>query len=77
MQTLSEFYKRYLEDELVKGGHATDLYGSAGWALGPSPVLLFESKLYRSLLYESLLFESKLYLGPAVNRQPGYRRKDS
>ena len=44
MQILSDFDKRYLEHELVKCGHATDLYGTAGLAWGPSQVLLFELK---------------------------------
>ena len=39
MQSLSEFYKRYLEHELVKVGHATDLSWTAGWAWDPSQVL--------------------------------------
>ena len=55
MQNLSETDKEYLEHELVKGGHATDFYGMAGWAWDPSPVLLFEPKPIQSLLYESCM----------------------
>ena len=46
MQSLSEFYQRYLEHELVKDGHAIDFYRTACWAWRPSPVLLFELKHY-------------------------------
>ena len=52
MRILSDIDKRYLEHELVKGGHAIDFYGMAGWAWDPSPVLLFEPKPIQSLLYE-------------------------
>ena len=31
-RSLSETDREYLEHELVKGGHATDFYGMAGWA---------------------------------------------
>ena len=62
MQILSDFDKRYLEHELVKGGHAIDLSGTAGWAWDPSPVLLFEPKPIQSLLYESCMDGPGRYL---------------
>ena len=44
-----------IENELVKVGHASLNYGTAGWAWDPSPVLLFEPKPIQSLLYESCM----------------------
>ena len=48
MQSLVEFYHRYLEHELVKGRPRPTFYGTAGGARHPAPVLLFELKLYSS-----------------------------
>ena len=62
MQTLSDIKQKYLEHELVKGGHATDLYGTAGWAWDPSPVLLFEPNPIQSFLYESCMDGPGRYL---------------
>ena len=62
MQSLSEFHSGYLENELVKGGHATDFYRTACWAWDPSPVLLFDLKPMQSLLYESCMDGPGRYL---------------
>ena len=62
MQSLSEPDREYLEYELIKGGHAIDVYRTAGWAWGPSPVLLFEPKPIQSLLYESCMDGPGRYL---------------
>ena len=51
-----------IENELVKVGHATLNYGTAGWAWDPSPVLLFEPKPIQSLLYESCMDGPGRYL---------------
>ncbi len=40
-----------------------------------APVLLFNMKML--MLSESYLEFTKLYVTPAVNRQPGFRREDS
>ena len=62
MQTLSDIKQGYLEHELVKGGHAIDFYGTAGWAWDPSPVLFFEPESIQSLLYESCMAGPGRYL---------------
>ena len=48
LQSLVAIWQMDIENELVKVGHATLNYGTAGWAWDPSPVLLFEAKLYRA-----------------------------
>ena len=77
MQSLSSFYKRYLEHEPVKHRHAIDFYEMVGWACHPSPVLLFELNLFGSCStshYSPAVQQLALRVFPAETRLTVYRR---
>ena len=53
MQSLRLFYQRYLEHEPVKHLHATDFYGTVGWACHSFTGITLRAQPIRKLLYES------------------------